>query len=247
MLNLLKNEFYKLKNSKVFYLMILLNIFQGIFIYGFSDKLMHENGKESLLYMFNLQSAIALNTLIGIFAVDYIVTEFSSGYIKNLISYGHKRINIFISKSIAYYVGVIIISSITPLGMGIINTIVNGFGKTFNFNELQSFIKTFLLIMLIQIAIASIGVFLSFAFKSANVTIIAIVAMDFGNRIYGFFAFKNSALRLIYDKIIFSQISIVLSDKVKTFEIFQAIILSFIVIVTTTLLGIYIFEKSEIK
>lgn len=247
MFNLLKVEFYKLKTSKMFYLTIVLNLLQAIAIYAFSENFKLMNGKKTLIYLFSMQNSLALTILIGAFAADYIVTEFTSGYIKNLISYGHKRISIFISKSIVYYTGVITISFIAPLVMAIINIVRNGYGEAFTFSSLIFAIKALLLMSLIYIAIASISVLVSFTCKNFNITISVIVVLDFINRIFDMLSVKNPSLEWSYNKIIFSQPGIVLSDKVTTPEILQAIIISLITIFLTTLVGSYVFEKANIR
>lgn len=247
MFNLLKVEFYKLKTSKMFYFIVFLNLLQAIIVYALSEKLKLMNGKELLSYMLFIQSYLALGILTGVFASDYIVTEFTSGYIKNLISYGHRRISIFISKSIVYYVGIIIISFTAPLVMVGINIVKNGYGEIFTFRSLMFVIDLLLLILLIYIAIASISVLVAFTSRSVNITIGIIVAMDFISRVFSAMAVHKPSLEWIYDKVIFSQPGIVLSDKVTTPEILQAIIISLITIFITTAVGSYVFKKADIK
>jgi ABC-2 type transport system permease protein len=247
MFNLLKVEFYKLKTSKTFYFTAFLNLLQGIIIYAFSENLKVMSGKKSLIFMFDMQSALALGILIGVFASDYIVTEFTSGYIKNLISYGHKRISIFISKSIVYYMGIIIISFIAPVIMAGINTAINGYGEAINFNSLMFLLRLILIMSLVYIAIGSISVLAAFSSKSVNITIMTIVALDFINRIFNIIAIQKPSLEWIYGKFIFSQPGIVLSDKVGAPEILQAVSISLITLFLTTIIGIYAFKKSDIK
>lgn len=247
MLNLIKAELYKLKNSKMFYFIIILNLLQAILIYSFLEKFKLMNGKESLLYMLNMQSALTLGILIAVFASDYIVSEFTSGYIKNLISYGHKRTSIFISKSIVYYIGIGIISFIAPLLVACINTKRNGYGEVFNFNSLVSSVNSLLFLLLIYIAIGSISVLVAFMTRNFNITIMIIVGLDFINRIFNIIIIQKPSLEWIYNKTIFSQIAIVLSDKVTAPENLHAVIISFITIFITTAIGIYAFKKADIK
>ncbi|AWI05377.1 ABC transporter permease [Clostridium drakei] len=247
MSNLLKVEFYKLKTSKIFYLTMFLNLLQGIAVYAFSENFKLMSGKQAFTFILSIQSSLALDILIGIFASDYIVTEFSSGYIKNLISYGHKRIDIFVSKSIVYYIGIIVITFIPALVLSSINTKVNGYGEIFNLYSIIFLIKLFLIIMIIYIAIGSIFVLTAFISRNANITIIVIVFLDFANRILDIIAVQKKSLEWIFYKSIFAQPGIVLSDKATTSEILQAVLISVVIIVVTTVVGIYVFNKSDIK
>lgn len=246
MLNLVKVEFYKLKTSMLFYLVVVFNLLQVPLIYIFSGlKVM--NGKKSLVYIFYIQSSLALTILIGIVASNYIVTEFTSGCIKNLISYGHKRINIFTAKSITYYVGVVIISSIPPLLMIGINTIINGYGEAFTISSLLFVVGFFLLMLLIYIAIASICVLIAFTSRNVNVTIFLIVAMDIINRICMIIAIRNSRFMSIYNKTILAQPSIIASESVTSVQALQAVIISIITIFIATTIGGYVFKKTDIS
>lgn len=247
MLNLLKAEFYKLKTSKMFYFSILLSFLQVSLVYIFSERFKLMNGKDSVLYMFDIQSQLALDILIGIFASDFIVTEFTSGYIKNLIAYGHKRISIFISKSIAYYAGVIIISIIPLTVIICINTVMNGYGEAFTYSSVMFLIRIFLIMAIIYIAIGSISVLVAFVSRNVNITISIITALDFINRFFVATAMQKPLIKSIYDKYIFAQPAIILSDKCTPLEFLQAIIISLITILLTIAAGSYVFKKVDIN
>ncbi len=254
MFNLFKIEFYKLKKSKMFYFFIFLTIMQAIAIYvfslnGLSKNLKLMSGKETLVYMLFIQGQLALNIITGVFAADYIVTEFTSGYIKNLISYGHKRISVFISKTMIYYIGIIIISFIVPVAMTVINIVTNGYGEVFTFNSLIFLIRLFLVMMIIQVAIGSIAVLAAFASRNVNITISIVIALDFINRISNimFIHKPSTVVKWIFNNIVLAQFSIVLQDKAGAPEFLHAVIVSLITILVTTSAGIYIFKKSDIK
>lgn len=247
MLNLLEAELRKLKTSKVFYLIILLNLLQIAIIYPFSESFKITNGINSLTWMFSMQTSLATDLLIGIFASDFIVTEFSSGYVRNLIFYGHKRTDIFASKIIAFYIGVIIINSIAPFTIGAINTAVNGYGQAFSFGSAMFLIGIFLVMSLIGIAIGSIGVLAAFASRSANITICIIVAVDFTYRILNIISLHNPVLERIYNVILFSQPGIILMNHAGIPEILRAIAVSIVTLFLMTSLSVYIFKKADIR
>lgn len=231
----------------MFYFILLINILQGIVGYMFlgNTKLVSET--EVLSYTLYIQSHLALPILMGIFASDFIVTEFTSGYIKNIITYGHKRVNILISKALAYYTGIIIISFISPILILLIDIVINGYGEILTLNSIIAVIKSLLIMTIIYIAIGSISFLAAFVSRNTSITIAIIVTLDFMNRILTIFAIRNTFFKKFYKKTIFCQPSIVLADKVNTTEILQAIIVSLITIFVTTLLSNYAFKKIDIK
>lgn len=254
MTNLLKIEFYKLKRSKMVYFFIFLCIMQSIVVYavttyGFSTNLATSSGKETLLFMFGIQDGLALNIIAGVLAADYICIEFTSGHIKNLVAYGHKRINIFIAKSIVYYVTVIIITFIGPLIMAIINTVLNGYGEAFTFHSLIFLIKIFFFMVITHIGIGSISVLAAFVFRNSNIVICIVIGIDFINRILNILNIQKPSpiIKWVFDKIILTQSNIVLMDNAGLAEFLQAFIICLITILVTTSLGIYMFKKSDIK
>lgn len=254
MFNLLKIEFYKLKKSKMFYFFLLLTILQAAVVYvftthGYSQNLSLMSGKQTLLYMFMIQSNLSINIFIGVFASDYIVTEFTSGYIKNLISYGHNRKSIFIAKTMVYYVSVIIISFIVPVIMAVINTVRNGYGEVFTFNSLIYLIMLAFTMSIIHISIGSISALGAFAFRNVNITMSIAVALDFINRILNIMFIQNplKLVKWIFNNSAVTQVSIILQDNAGVAEFLHAGVISLITILVTTIAGIYIFEKADIK
>src|SRR5690242_16663870 len=112
--NLLKAEFYKLRNSKIFQFSLLVMVIQAVSIHFLYNGLREKSGKGIFLFAFSSQDFLLLIMTMGCF-IYFIASEFSIGCIRNLIAYGHKRRNILISKSISYYVGVVIIGCVFPI------------------------------------------------------------------------------------------------------------------------------------
>lgn len=247
MSNLFKIEFYKLKKSKMFYFFGFLVLLQVLVIYLFVPSIKLKSGKETLSYMLFIQNHLSLNIIMGIFAADFIVTEFSSGYIKNLIAYGHKRVNIFISKIIVYFIGIIIISFIGTILATVINTVKSGYGETFNLKSIIFIINMSFIVMLIQLAVGSVSVLVAFASRNLNVAIGIVVAIDFINRIGNAMAMDNPTMKLIFEHSIFSQSAIVCDNNAGALDFFRAIILSCVTIFVSLILANYIFKRVEIK
>lgn len=246
MLNLLKMELRKLKASKLFYFFIFLSLLQAIVIYAFSAKLEAINGKNTFNYMLFLQLSLSSGITIGVFVVDVICSEFTSGYIKNLISYGHKRRNIYLAKAIIAYIGTCIIAFIAPIILTIINTHKNGFGEAFTTSSFLFMVKIFFVALLAHIAIGSIAVLVSFIVKNQVAGGIIVVGMDFINRSLNLVYVQKPNLRWIFDKCPYMQLSSFFAEEITRIQIIESIIAFLCTILISTVLGIYIFKRTDI-
>lgn len=246
MLNLLKMELRKLKTSKLLYFFIFLSLLQAIPIYLFSEKLVATNGRNTFNYMNFLQLSLSSGIIIGVFAVDVVCSEFTSGYIKNLISYGHKRRNLYLAKAITAYIGIGIITFIAPIIITIVNTHKNGFGEVFTASSFLFMIKIFLMALLAHTAIGSIAVLISFIVKKPLAGCIIIVGMDFINRSLNFVYIQSPNLRWILDKYPYMQLSSFFAEKITRIQTIESIITFLCTILISTALGIYIFKRSDI-
>lgn len=247
MYNLIKVEFYKLKTSKTFKGILLLMVIQSMLCPILFSRSM--TGKHVLIQVFGAQEFLALQMLIAVFAGFYIGDEFSLGCIKNLISYGHKRRDIVIAKSISYYAGVAAISLTSPILITIINTIMNGYGEAFTLNSFTFIIKLSLLMLLIYIGIASIGVLVCFIWKNAIITVAVFILIDPFNRVGRALTVKKHFIGEIYNKTIFGQSTFmpVVGENISFSQEIKVIGISLLTIIVSTLLSIYFFNKAEIK
>jgi ABC-2 type transport system permease protein len=245
MSNLIKVEFYKLKTSKIFRVILTLMLIQSILCpILFSSSM---TGKQVLIQVFAAQEFLSLYIIIGVFAAYYIGDEFSSGCIKNLSAYGHKRRHIIIAKSIAYYVGIAIIGLISPILITIINTVMNGYGEVFTLNSFTFILKVSFLMAFIYIGIGSIAVLISFVCRNGIIIAVAFVLIDTVNRACRGLVFQKYLSGEIYNRTIFGQSLFLDMDNVEFSQGFEIIGIAIITIVVSTLLSVYFFRKAEIK
>lgn len=246
MINLLKSEFYKLKTSKAFLAILLLNILQSILCPILFSRAM--TGKKALIQVFAAQEFIGFFIFTGLFAAYYIGNEFSFRHIVNLISYGHKRRDIVLAKSIVYYVGITIINLLSPILITIINTLMNGYGESFTFNSFIFIVEIFFLMTLVYIALSSIALLISFIFKNPIIIVSLFVIMDLISRFARFYSFQNhGVIKSIYDKTMFGQSLIILSNNISFIGALKVILIVLITVAISTGLSIYFFEKADIK
>ena len=247
MFNLFKIEFYKLKKLKTFYIFIVLSLLQIIPIYYFGGSLKGLNGKETLAYMLFIQSNLGTNILMGAFVGYFIVNEFTSGYIKNLIANGHKRCNIFLSKSIVCYLGSTVIALLPAIVMMLINIHKLGCGERFTINSAMHLVRILMLATITYLGVVSITILLSFLIRRNTAISIIILALDFINRILNIMIVKIPSLEWVLSKTTYMQPVASLSKEATSKYMIQGIIVSSLTIILTTIIGIYSFEKSEIK
>lgn len=245
--NLLKAEFYKLRNSKLLQLSILMMVIQAVSIPFLYNGLKEKSGKGIFLFAFSSQDFLLLIMTIGCF-IYFIAGEFSIGCIRNLVAYGHKRRNILISKSISYYVGVVIISCIFPIVITIINTVMNGYGESFTVYSLMFLLRVALLKILVYVAMASIGVMVAFISRNASIAIVLTILLDPINRMGREIAVNKSGfVTTIYEKTIFGQSEISTMDKISLSQGMQVVLIALGTILISTLVSLYFFNKGDIK
>lgn len=246
MLNLLKAELRKLKASKMFYFFIFLGLLQAAFVYPFSEKLAATNGRDTLSYMFFLQLSLSTGILIGVFVVDMVCSEYASGYIKNLIAYGHKRRDIYLAKVITASIGMCPFTFIGPIVIMIVNTNKNGFGEVFTVHSFLFIIGVFLCSLVIHITIVSIAVLISFVVKNTITGSTIIVVMDFINRLLNLAYTQNPKLRGVLGKNPYMQLSVPFTEEVTSAQSMRLLIIFLCTILASTVLGIYIFNRLDI-
>lgn len=244
MLNLLKAEFYKLKTSKTFYLIAALMVVQSILCPIFFSGSM--TGKEVLQRVLEAQEFFSLIIVIGVFAACFIADEFTSGCIKSLISYGHRRRYIIISKSIVFYVGIIIISLIAPLLITIINTVMNGYGEVFTIDSLRFILMRVIPMLFIYIGISSIVLLAAFISRNTGITVGVGAFIDTINRLLRGFSFKNNTVKLIHDNTIFGQSLLMQGSNITFSQVLKVVMIAIVTIILSTLIAIYVFNKSDV-
>ncbi|AEB75270.1 ABC transporter permease [Clostridium botulinum] len=249
MFNLLKVEIYKLKTSKTLLGILLICLLQSILCPMLFSKTL--TGKIVLIRVLGTQLFLGWFVLIAVFIAIYIGDEFSSscssGYIKNLISYGHRRYKIVISKFISGYLGIIIISLVTPILVTIINTFMCGYGENFTFTSLVFVLRVIILMTFIYIGIGSIGIVMLFISRNGIFAEVAFVMVDILNRVSMIFAMRNTFINKIYSNTIFGQVSTALSYNITLLQGIRVIVISLITIVISICLSIYFFNKADIK
>ncbi|MCR3759984.1 ABC transporter permease [Clostridium felsineum] len=245
MYNLLKVEFYKLKHSKFFYILIGLMFLQSlcVLIPLKANYLLKKTGESMFLQAFPLQEFLINTLLIGAFSY-FVTKEFQSGYVKNLIASGHRRINIVLSKAIVFCIGVAVISFIFPICTLVINTITNGYGGEYS---LVYIFKLSIVMIIMYFAMGSIGILFSFVTKNVGAVIVIFYLMDIANRFGTAMSLNNDTVKYYYSKTIFDIPGRFADGKLSSGTIFELIFICLVTLIVCVTLSTLALRKVDIK
>jgi ABC-2 type transport system permease protein len=263
MLNIIRSDIYRIIRCKSLYITFVLylvltslqTVFPGEVFIGIStvnipgleiipDKI---SGILSPFVTMSYSDNIIYFMLAIIFALTS--TDFSSGAVKNTLSNGVSRIKFYFSKLILaslfctlMFIGGIIVSAS-------ISTAVNGFGGAVTGEYLLSVLRSFAVQLLMLFAAVCIGMAIIFITKKGAAL----------NAIYIFFFLGLTAIIFLAMRIFEKLNTLIKYDFISNLKILsnvdlipsadtaRALILGIVYIVTSTVLGIIIFQKSEIK
>ncbi|MDP4090053.1 MAG: ABC transporter permease [Bacillota bacterium] len=246
MLNLLKVEFYKLKTSKIFWLMVIAGVVQGIAGPLASSILRTKTGEDMLIFSFQMQQFLFWIPLIGVF-VYFIGSEFQTGSIKGLIAYGHRRRDIIIAKSIAFYTGVAVISVIFPLVVTVINIALNGYGRAFDLQAFAVFLRVSLLMTLIYVGMSSLAILIVYVSRNAIVASALFIFLDTLSRMGQGLSFRSKTVEAIYGKTVFYQVNYVALKDTTFSQGLEVVVICLITILLSTAAAIFVFKRADIK
>lgn len=200
MIKLLNAGFTRLRKNKLFWLLIVFSIgIALLMIYGqYSDMKNYGEVIEVEQLMFNYSTSIGI--VIAIFTSLFLGVEYSDGAIRNKISIGHKRTNIYLSN--------LIITSITSLFSYILFMIVIAIIGIPIFGELTLSISTFLILIgcIFVMIISTSSIFTFIAMMISNKTITAIVSIMLA---FGMMMFALTCMNILYTQEYIEQASMV--------------------------------------
>ncbi|RUT31743.1 hypothetical protein EJP77_10160 [Paenibacillus zeisoli] len=242
--NLIRAEVYKLKSSKVLYIVAGLLILLSLFIsYWFRTY----TGQRIMLLVFEIQLMFPLIIVIGLLGASFISNEYKSGGFKKYIYYGHNRRRILLSKSMVFTVVISLLSLIMPIVTTLINSGMNGFGESDGVSPGALIFRAFALSLLVYVGIASAAFFISMLFKNS----LATLGIFFG--LYNLYvilqglAMNNETFRFIYQKTILGQIAVASAPQITAPQIWQLIIVALVTTGVFMYLSVFSFRRMEIK
>ncbi len=268
MTNLLKSDFYKLFRSKYFYIcniillaFVVITLITSIVMKTSIEKLGNDledfthftdflNGIHSFPVFFSLSSTIFL--LVAIIISNFVTLEFSQGTIKNIISIGHPREYVYLSKLLTMLFSALHIVLSSLIFMVLSYTIAFGFGKIPE-NFYPELIRMLLLEFLVIFSVVSFFLMLAFLYRknssaiSTSIIIIFLSPIVFslinalGNYYFKFKEFQSEKYLMISYSDIFADY------KIEQKDIITGIIVCILTIIITTAIGMFTFKKRDIN
>ncbi|MDF2543857.1 MAG: hypothetical protein K0S47_3575 [Herbinix sp.] len=178
MLNLLRADLYRLKRTKSLYICVgIIALFVTYIIFDFSSS---AHIKEQLrpstfhwTYMLFVEKSFLpyfIPPLQAIFITMLITSEYNTGTIKDAVSLGFTRSNIYLSKLITVSVGSIILMIVAVLTSIITSVYVFGIYGTFTLHDLLLMIRMLMIQVLLYSAYGSIFLMIAFLIKNIGGT-----------------------------------------------------------------------------
>jgi len=272
MSNLVRAEFYKLRRDKMFWVLLLIMALWGmlhaVFITLSSKGLLflditggfmvagpEEGPKYSTTgmatFLITLRAAsnpIFLSLLLGMFAGFFISNEYKTGVVKNVIGCGRGRSEIFISKWIAYFIGVIVIWLIFPLIAACAAMVANGFVTASDGISLVLIVRILSLALVQLAAFSALLVFIGVMVEESGKAIILSITIIVG--LFLLFLILGSSFPVIlrvYEYTILHQIGAAFSAILTTTEIVRNICVGLITLLVLLFSGIGAFGRKEVK
>lgn len=180
MLKLLNAGFTRLRKNRAFWILSIFSIALGLYMLFINYSGMKKYGDTIEVEQLMLNYSTIIGIVIAIFTSLFLGVEYSDGAVRNKISIGHKRVNIYLSNLI-----IVTVTSLFSyiLFLGIVASIgIPLFGMiTMSFSKLLMFLGC---IFIVIIAYSSIFTFLAMIISNKTITSIVSIMLAFGLMMY---------------------------------------------------------------
>ena len=257
MTNILKADFYKLLRGKGIYIATALLVFV-IFIAAMGDSLFAINTNDGDIFA-SLTGATApfwvmsASDTLRIFLLPFIIfiaaADFSSSTVINTLSSGESRAKYYLSKLTLSCVFTTFMVLVTIVLSTVFATIGSGFGGEFNSDFVLRLLQMFGAQTFMYIALTCVGVFFVFTTKNAAAVIGAFLAFCFvPTMLIAVLAAGNESLALLFNFDMAMNMSRLASmETMATTDVAGAFALGGVYIAASTLGGMLLFKKCEVK
>ena len=189
-----------------------------------------------------------IEILIGILVAALIAKEYSQGTIKNFLAYGKRREEFYLAKFVSMIVAIVIILAVMTILPTVVVTIMNGWGREFEFSQVLGMIKTFISSVVASSAVAAIAMVIATLVKSNGATIGITVAIfigvpTFAGFLYGIYPWFDR----VYEVLPFYNSALATSIKAGNGDLLRSVIISLVTIAISLFVGIKIFKSQDIK
>jgi ABC-2 type transport system permease protein len=267
MYNLIRTEFYKLKRDKAYKnilmitgILILLCITLVVlksgtisfiqidikgYTYGFIINKFANKNNPTLMEILNSAKgfSVVLQILIMFFATSFVLNEYKYGTFRNLIAGGNTRMNIYISKLLAVSFGIFIMNLFMIFGSVLGGVVFCKSAGFLNYNTILEMFKFILLSLLVFTAMASLYMCISIIVKNKSIVVAAGIILLFSEPMILSMTNHTKWGDYLPTFLLMKICSINLDTRM----IFNIILVCTIWIISTCAIGIYTFEKQDVR
>lgn len=260
MFNIIKADFYKFFKSKTFYVsLIVALLFATLFVVAtyFGLQEMGQPGGPPVgapiptnvrgLLFRAIDSNIVI-MLIAVMTSIFVSAEYSTGIIKDTVSSGKSRTKIFLSKLIVTGVGAILILLFNVVYQSLFGLLFIEYGAAFNIAEFWLIAKTLLSAIVVIVAFNTLFATLTTAFKTLGASLASNIGLlMFGGLIFYLISLIGDFFKNISDYWLADNLTAVVANATANTYEFRPLIIALCYLAISTIIGILIFKKQDIK
>ncbi len=252
MLNMMKADVQRIFRGKGIYLtMGVLVLFIVMHVIGTSnvgDTTLRYAGISMPFYMMQLTSNVifAVIPIVIMIAAD----DFTTGTAKNVLTSGTSRMHYYISKLLLSFLFCLLLFVLHIFGGTLIATIVHGFGGTFDMDFVISVLQPFFVQLFLLMAVACVGMFFAFVTRNSSAVTGWLVGFIMAPSliIVQLLAPINERFMDLLDfEIVTMLFSLVAFPELSTEDITRILLTGTAYILISTIAGMMVFRKCEIK
>jgi ABC-2 type transport system permease protein len=253
MINLIRSELYKLRHDPLYQALLMVMIFAPIMLYVMFYFVGSNSGKPPMTgiqsFVVGVQAnQILLKISLGILAGFFISKEYASGVMKVVCSTGYSRTRIYLAKLAAFMLGAVILSLLCPLISMAIGSVVNGFGSITEITAAVYIGRTLALTALFAAAFTALVAVLAICSTEAGVTVgAALLFFLFFDQISESLAGLIPAYRTVYHHSVFKLFLQMMEYRIAGDQVLLSVLAACLTAVVFALLGMFAFNKKEIK
>lgn len=258
---LLKSDFYRLFKSKSYYICTAVALFLMALNIFLTDYIVKTAGKENPMYStfpykdgisFGISIFTDTNLLMitSIFIAIYITAEFSHGTMKNAVSKGFNKFQIYFSKLITMTVATFLAFVVNFIGAVISCTIITGTVGDLTGEYVAYIFRTIGIELLLSVALTSVLVMIAMVFRNLGgaIAVNIIGVFSFGTLIF-------TALEFLFDgKIKFTDFSLMkniqfyaINQSPAGSDYLRSVIVGLVFLAITCAFGNFVFKKADVK
>lgn len=258
--NLLRSDFYRLFKSKSFYICALISSFLfglNLFITYWASRSTPQMKevyasmlpKNGIAYGLSAFANGNVQMILGIVIAIFVTAEFSHGTMKNVVSKGFSKVQIYFSKFITMLAATYMIILVTFLAGTLIATFTSGKFGDFSSDNIALIFKTVGIELLLNAALTALLVFVAMVVRNLGgvIAINILGVMSFGPLIFKLFEYLTKS------KIKFTEFSLnyniahYITETVKASDYLRSTIVGLVFFAVATALGIFAFLRADVK